>query len=207
MFIRGVVAALALMLSVSVTSAASILWFEYPNAGAVPGYNTYDLYLDMEGTWCCSAMFFELSRGAFYQDPWGDVTMYPPIAPLHSPAVVYDTYVMEGNRPDVSVIAGAGDVGGPAGLIFNESTLNVSWGVLGAQRTSGFFKIARITMTTDAAGTWRLATIGSDTPYTEFSGTVADIFPEPGSLVLFVMCAILMFQRSRKVSGVHVLSR
>ncbi len=187
---RGSVAALTLLLSASVSSAASILWLEFPNGGQVPGYNTYDLYLEVEGTWCCSAMLFELDQGSFYQDPFGDVTMYPPIAPLLSPAVVYDTYVMEGGQPDVSVLGGAGDVGGPAQVIFDASTLNVSWGVLGAQHTSGFFKIARISMTPGAVGTWSLATVGEGTPFTSFSGTVADIVPEPGSLALLTVAAM-----------------
>lgn len=196
MLVRGFVVALTLALSASLShAAASILWFEYPNGGVVPGYKTYDLYLNIDGTWCCSAMLFELSRGSFYQDPLGDVKIHAPYLPAISPTVAFDTYVAEGGHLDVGIIGGAGDVGGPAQLIFDEFTLNVSWGVLGGQRTSGFFKIARITMTTDAVGSWRLATIGADTPYTEFSGTVADIVPEPAAVSLLTVVGLLISAR------------
>ena len=199
MFVRGFVVALTLALSASLShAAASILWLEYPGGGAIPGHLTYDLYLDIDGTWCCSAMLFELSQGSFYQDPLGDVKIHAPFLPAISPTVAFDTYVAEGGYQDVGVIGGAGDVGGPPQLIFDETTLNVSWGVLGGQRSSGFFKIARITLTTNAVGTWRLATIGADTPYTEFSGTVADIVPEPGTFAAFASGGVVLACRRRR---------
>lgn len=167
--------------------AVGIEWVPVDNRGVIPGYDTYDLYIDTDGYWCCSALYFRLDQGSFYQDPFGLNTKLDPVFASFFPTVEFDTYVAEGDHLDLGVLGGALDVGGEPFLIFDEATLNLSWSSLDGLRSTGRFQILRVSITPDARGEWRMATIGGGIPKTTFTGTVEDIVPEPATIMLVLM--------------------
>lgn len=200
MLIRASVVALILACFSGVASAfVDIEWVPVDNHGLIPGYSTYDMYIDTDGTWCCSAMVFELSQGSFYQDPLGGITKPSPALISLVPTVEFDTYVAEGDYLDIIVLPGAGDVGGEPFLIFDETILNLSWAPPGGARSTGRFHLVRVSITSDAEGSWIMGTVGTGIPRIDFAGTVEDLVPEPGTFGLLAVPAVLIARRRMRV--------
>lgn len=203
---RSLIAALSVVLWVSTSASAAVTmqWVEVNNQGAVPGFRTMDLVIDMDGLWCCTAMLIELTQGSFYQDPNGLVTTPFPLLIDMFPTVEFDTYVAENDHTDVFVVGGAGDVGGAPELIFNDTVLNISWASPPPLRSEGVIKIARVTLSRNARGTWAFATIGQNTDFTtftgEFQGSVqTQLLPEPGSVAMLGLLATLGLRRRARL--------
>ena len=195
---KFIVSAMLVFVVASVSAAAvEIEWVPVDNRGVIPGYDTYDLYINTDGYWCCSALYFRLDQGSFYQDPFGQNTKLDPVFSAFFPTVEFDTYVAEGDHLDIGVLGGALDVGGEPFLIFDETTLNLSWSSTDGLRSTGRFQILRVSITPDAIGEWRMATIGSNFPNTMFSGTVGDIVPEPSTIMLLLTGAAFSSFRMR----------
>jgi len=201
---RCLIAVLSVVLLVSASAPAAVTmeWVEVNNQGAVPGFRTMDLVIDMDGLWCCTAMLVDLTQGSFYQDPAGLITTPFPSMLASNPTVEFDTYVAENDHLDVSVIGGAGDVGGQPQLTFSDTLLDISWSSPPPLRSSGVIKIARITLSNDAQGTWAFATVGQSTNFTSFTGTFngsveTQLLPEPGSVAVLGLSAVVVGLRRR----------
>ena len=199
MFIRGIVTALILTLCVSVSKAdITIEWVEVDNSSVLSGYRTFDLFANTDLGWCCNAMLFPLDTGNFYQHPLGNESVPLPFMVDLFPEIEFDTYLGAGGGP-VRTTLQAGDVGGDA-YQFDEVELDVSWAaqVIPVPLPSGRLHMARLTFSDDATGSWRLAISASEPDgLVEFSGTIADIIPEPASLALMASGAAVLLRRQR----------
>lgn len=142
------------------------------NASQLTGYVTQDLKVDTEDDWFGSAIVLELDEGSIYQDGFGsDVGPYSFYYSMY-PSVEYDSFMAVGESwPGV---AGAGGDAGGHVYQFDTQRLDASW----KSNTSieiGLTRIARITLSDDAAGRWHLAVFqaGDETRY-DFAGTIVD---------------------------------
>jgi PEP-CTERM motif len=190
----------------SVADAADIKWVEVDNSALLSGFRTFDLFIRTDEGWCCNAMLFELSKGTFFQDPFGDISAPNPAFFDLVPTLEFDTYLTE-NGMGVNILGSAGDVGGDV-LAFSTTELDVSWNTrLRPSQTTGWIQSARITISEDAEGTWDLLIAESNLPASGFSGTVQDIVPEPGTLWLMAGVVFGLCLRRRDASRVQQLVR
>lgn len=186
----------AIAFPVVAQAAMTVDWLEVDNQGTIPGYRTYDLVVHTEfATFSAAAMLFELTDGTFYQDLIGGTSILNPAFFSIFPTLEYDTYLMDDGEP-VNVLGGGGDVGGN-GLEFSMTELDVSWQAQAyPPQHQGPVRIARITMSADAAGTWDLFVLEFGLVSSgRFSGTVEDIVPEPGSLGLLALAGLVCWGR------------
>ena len=140
------------------------------NSSQLTGCVTRDLKVDTEVDWFGSAIVLELDEGSIYQDGSGsDVGPYSFYYSTY-PSVAYDTFMAVGESWP-GVLGAGGDAGGHD-YQFDTQRLDASW----KSNTSieiGLTRIARITLSDDAAGRWHLAVFqsGEETRY-DFSGTI-----------------------------------
>ncbi|MEZ6192069.1 MAG: hypothetical protein R3C45_12395 [Phycisphaerales bacterium] len=142
------------------------------NLSQLTGHVTQDLKVDTEDDWFGAAIVLELDEGSIYQDGFGNDTAPDPYFFSYYPSLEFDTY-MAGGSMGVGVLGPGGDAGGHDQQ-FDDERLDASWKSNGSNEI-GVTQIARITLSDDAAGRWRLAVFqsGDETRY-DFSGTITD---------------------------------
>ncbi len=120
-----------------------------------------------------------------------------PLVIASVPELEFDTYLSAGDS-SLRVLGAAGDVGGDA-FQFDEVELDIAWGAIPIPDPlpTGRQYLARLTFSDGATGTWNLAVAGNGSGFSVFSGTIADIVPEPGSLLLLTMGAAVCLKPTR----------
>lgn len=187
MALRAFISAMVVLVGVSLSPAAiSIEWVGVDNSSVLTGYKTFDLYATTDNGWCCNAMLFPLDTGTFYQHPIGGTSEPLPTFVALFPELEFDTYLGAGGDA-VRTTGQAGDVGGDV-YQFDETELDVSWAAqtIPVPLPTGRLHMARITFSNDATGSWVLAIAASEQSFAQFSGTIEDIVPEPGTLGMLV---------------------
>jgi len=210
MLTRSLAFVSALLLSTTLSTAAmSIEWVPVDNSSAMSGHTTVDLFITTDSGLCCAAMLMELDSGEFfyfdYVSPDGQFSLtaeqdqppqqsiidlgqtVPEIAPIE-----FTTYVTIAGE-QAGLLAG-GDVGGD-GLEFSEQEIDVAW--YSFDYPVGRAHAARITFTDGSTGSWALLTVeGAVVEGDEFSGTLADIVPEPASLTLLAIGSAALLRQN-----------
>ena len=210
MFHRVLVAALAISLSLSVARAdISIEWVPVDNTDALTGYTTVDLIVHTDTGLCCGALLVELQRGEIYYFTFGEPGSFPFVADKYRPPsqafidlsasipellpIAYTSYITINGEP-ISVVGGAGDVGGD-GLAFTDTEVDASW--FSFDYPVGAVHMARLTFSNDSVGAWGFATVGDGSELVEFYGSVGGLIPEPGTLVVFASGGVALSVRRR----------
>ncbi len=146
-----------------------------PVLGTLDGYVCQDLSVDTANDWTAGVLLIELTAGSIYQELEGIVPVeggakfyngwssqqplaaYIPVMPSSE----YDTYV-HGNGQSATFHGGGGDIGGDVQQ-FDSTEIDVTWsGPSWVKDDIGTSFIGRITLTSDAAGTWKLKVTQAD---------------------------------------------
>ena len=158
-----------LALALGQPALADLSWgFPHVDKGELlPGYITRDLVVTTDSEWFGAELLITLDTGSFYQHPYG--TVGPPEAGMISlfPELEFDTY-LTGGTPDSDpgglTCGGAVDLGGTPGVgncQFDESEIDVTWYRMQPSLV-GDLMVARLTLSSDASGSWKLRISNQD---------------------------------------------
>lgn len=236
--VLGMAGAVALAAAHTASASTGVTDFSFENVdNGMDGLVTTDLLVhgDPSDTMTSQQLFLELDEGHFWESEVGENG--PPNAAFFDsfPELEFDTYVAVGGRTsgEQDQLGSLSTDGGAVDLMTederdthssnllldsdvadggNDQLISINWfpstGVEIAGDPDGLF-IARITLSEDASGEWRLRS-GMDEPEEAFFvnqyGEDSDVFrvengaliPEPGSLALLGAGAGLMMLRRRK---------
>ncbi len=156
----------------------------------VAGYQANEIVWEGGADWTSSALVVDLTSGTAYQDAFGGDAPYTPALLVPFPSVEFDTYVGIVNGVGNGIAGGAGDLGGGP-LSLNANQISVSWFNTGTDDTAAV-RIGMITLSTDAAGTWKLLSGGVITEGTVEGGALV---PEPASLALLGLGGLAALRR------------
>ncbi len=164
---------LVLFSSVAATAQVDVSLDNVDNSSQLTGYVTQDLKVDTQGDWFGAALVLELESGTIYQDGFGNDVEPGSFLLAYYPSVAFDTYMTGGGQWGIGVLGAGGDAGG-YDQQFDAQRLDASW-KSNSTGEVGVTPIARITLSDDAAGRWRLVVFqsGDETRY-DFTGTIAD---------------------------------
>jgi len=166
-------ALIALAITPATWAQVNISLDNVDNSAQLTGYITQDLKVDTDNDWTSAAMVLELDEGTIYQDGFGNDVEPNPFLLTYYPSLEFDTYMTGGGTWGVGVLGSGGDAGGHT-QEFSTSRLDASWKSNGSTET-GITTIARITLSDDATGRWRLAAMQDDDEHRyDFSGTIVD---------------------------------
>jgi len=158
-----------LALALGQPALAHLTWgFSYVDKGdLLPGYITRDLVVTTDSEWWGAELLITLDNGSFYQHPYGGLG--PPESGVisHFPELEFDTYLTGGtpdDDPGGRTCCGAADLGGTPGLgycQFDESEIDVTWYRMQTPLV-GDLMVARLTLSSDASGSWKLRISNQD---------------------------------------------
>jgi len=189
--------------STNVASAEVLLSFQPVSGPGLPaGYVSQDMVVQTDTDWLGSQLLIELEQGSVFQQPVSQGgSDFPPNPAFFAvfPALEFDTFLTGGQNDPTStpagIAGGAVDLGGQAAARFGEDTtgIDVAWFTTTLDDI-GLLTTARITLSDDAAGTWKaLVAVQSGTGGTNhvFQGPIAagQMVPEPGTLALLALAA------------------
>ncbi|MEO1498724.1 MAG: PEP-CTERM sorting domain-containing protein [Planctomycetota bacterium] len=206
------------MASAAVTRYRVDSFVSEPDPGSSVGYRTNDLFIDFTGNLGGNQILLTLTEGTIFNAPpaqgGGDTAPLGVLATTF-PETGFDTFVGLGastaddpGYTATSIFGGAVDLGGDPETSFGPSVMNVTFApAVGETITDGTrFQIARITLSTDAQGTFVLlgSTLDGGLP-TIWSGWVIDgclnCVPEPaGGVLLAAAMAAAAGVRRRRVA-------
>ena len=163
---------LGLIATTSATAQIDVYIDNVDNSSQLTGYVTQDLSVDTVADWTCAAMCLELDEGSIYQDSAGNMVEPSYFAVLYFPTLAFDTY-LAGGTWGVGVLGAGGDAGGGT-YQFDHDRLDLTWKGNSSDEI-GLTRIARVTLSDDASGTWRLVAmqIDDDKLY-RYTGTIVD---------------------------------
>lgn len=131
---------------------------------ALEEFVTNNLVIDFNGQYTGSQILLELDRGSIYQDLLGSNS--PPSSGLVAmfPSVAFDTYLAMGSATSdgpfgaANLVGGAVNLGGESTISLETGRINAAWGPQGGADITDQtgFLTARITLSDDAEGSWRL---------------------------------------------------
>jgi hypothetical protein len=182
------------------------------NPIAEGAYMTNDVVVEATSDWLSAVMSIELTQGTIYQHGAGNnVPPNPLFFPIY-PGVQYDTYVTNGAGASVSLDA-AVDLGYAAtGVPLSDAdSYALSW-FTSATGDIGSLMLARVTLSSDAVGTWQInatANNGNDPAFawsvldgTEQYGEIANgvmlIIPEPATMALLAFGGVAALIRRKR---------
>lgn len=152
----------------------------YPGGTSIPAdtYVTNDIVLTTETDWLSAQLILEAdSAGDVFQHPQGSVISPNPFVFQYYPALAYDTYLSNGvvgeavntHLPPVDLF------GGKCSVVFDDQQLLNGWYTL-AQDETGELPLARITLSNEATGTWKLLVTAApeEGPVIVLEGTIVD---------------------------------
>ncbi len=143
------------------------------NTSQLTGFITQDLSVNTVNDWVSAAVALELDAGSIYQDAFGSIGEPNYFAVMAFPSLAFDTYLTGGGTWGIGVLGGGGDAGGIA-FQFDNQRLDVSW-KSNSSTEIGLTRIARITLSDDAQGRWRLAAMQAEDGYRyDITGTIVD---------------------------------
>lgn len=155
-------------------------------------YKTFDLVVTVGpgSDWASAELRGVLTQGSFFNHPVGGNNYPNSSLFLSFPALPYDTYITAPNNtlPSTQLSHPMDGSGSP---IFNPTLTSAAWADF-SNTGSGVFTIARLTMTSDAIGTFSGQVVESGaTTGVPFSFVV----PEPSVLGLGGMCTAFLVRR------------
>lgn len=164
----------------------------------IPGVVANTIQADGQGVdWLSASIKIDLFGGSVYNDPFFDSNLVQQNLWVFVPEVEFDTWFGIPGDVTNAIPGGGGDVGGGplnAGGTGNDA-VSVSW-FTSSVGFSGSERIANISLTDDAFGSWDLLMLFRGQQL-RFSGLVVDgvILPEPGTLVLLASCGLVLLRR------------
>ena len=130
--------------------------------GVVPDTVTNDLSIDFAGRYTASQLIIELEQGTIHQYPGGGIAPPPSFILDLIPELAFDTFVAhgapaaDGGSGTPGTAGGAVNLGGSPSAEFGDTRIDQHWyaapDTLPDDQTD--FLIARITLSSDARGTW-----------------------------------------------------
>jgi len=188
----------------SVAPAEVLLSFQPVSGPGLPvGYVSQDMLIQTDADWLGSQLLVELDQGSVFQQPvaqgGGDFPPNPAFFTAY-PALEFDTFLTGGQNdpahPPAGIAGGAVDLGGQPAARFGEDTtvVDVAWFTTTTDDI-GVLNAARVTLSDDAAGTWKALVAvksGSGGESLSFQGPIVggQMVPEPGSLGLLAFAAL-----------------
>ncbi len=139
--------------------------------------------------WTSAALVIDLTSGSVYQNVYGGDAAPNPALFAVFPELEFDTYVGIIGDGTAGIAGGAGDLGGGP-LSLNAPQISVSWFNTATDDT-GPVRIAMITLTDDARGTWSMLSGGVITQGT----LILPCIPEPTSLGLLGLGGLALLRR------------
>jgi len=204
--IKAIVVVMLVLCVASVSSATSVSISSGAAAPGPDGNTVNDIVVTpLSGQLGGQQLVVNLSAGSIYQDTFGGDT--PPNGALAAafPNIVNDTFVGMGglvaaDNPGTLVVGNSGLAEGTAAdaaAVFSGSNIDVTWAPGGGVVVSSAATVARVTLSNDAAGSWRLVSTESGEadltiPYSDglINGGVMSVVPEPASIALSLMCLV-----------------
>jgi hypothetical protein len=130
--------------------------FVVNTANTVPGVVANSLIVDGDGDdWNTAVLLIELTAGSVYNDPNFDSLQQQQSFWGLIPALEFDSWVGIPGDGTGSVIGGAGDLGDPGPAVIADQKVSVTWFNTDLNNTSTV-RIANMSLTSDAVGTWSL---------------------------------------------------
>ena len=163
---------LALTAATAASAQVGVSLTNVNNSAQLTGYVTQDVKADTVNDWTSAAIVLELDAGSIYQDGFGNDAEPNPAFFSYFPSLEFDTY-LAGGPMGVGILGAGGDAGGEA-YQFDNLGLDASWRS-NSPLDVGLTRIARVTLTDDASGTWRLAVMQADDETRhDFTGTIVN---------------------------------
>lgn len=212
---RNIVIALTLGLMATVASAGitgmEVVQVDNSSVAALAPYTTQDIKIDFTGQVTGFQLIINLTQGSIYQDAAGSAVAPTAMFVGFVPSLAYDTFVAFGGPTDdtkagaYALGGGAVDLGGAAGAVFTTAAINQAWNAApGVIVNSGEdFTIARISLSDDAQGSWKLlASAGGEiSKYESSDYQIVDgqliVVPEPATLSVLALGGLALIRRRR----------
>jgi len=147
------------------------------NSTVLTGYVTQDIVLHTQTDWLSAQLVVSLDcPGSVYQAPGGDVNPQSPnpaFFPI-APELEFDTYVGNGVPGEPVGTVSAVNLNPGASMKFDADGISIGWFSTGTDDT-GDLALARVTLTSDASGTWQFMASASPAggPVVVTGGTVS----------------------------------
>lgn len=158
-------------------------------------YKTFDLVVTVSpgSDWTSAELRGVLTQGSFFNHPVGGNNYPNPLLFPSAPALPYDTYITApNNTPPGAQLSHPIDASGSP--IFNPTLVSAAWADF-SNTGSGVFTIARLTMTTDAIGTFTGQVVEAGaTSGVPFSFVV----PEPSLLSIGALYSVVLARRRHR---------
>lgn len=182
--------------SLAVTDNSSVLG---------PGYVTNDILISTDTDWLQSQLLIELTSGNIYQTPsigqWFPQTAYWSMFP----ELEFDSFLTATGFDNPNLAGCAGNLDGDDQQ-FDTEEIDIAWFNVEKDDIGQNMLIARITLSTDAQGTWKFISWAHDPT---FSKNYPEVYgegmvnygylPEPATIVMLGVGAAVLLRRRRKV--------
>jgi PEP-CTERM motif len=192
---------LVIVTSVSGLQAAPSVSFENNVPNTIAGVVSNSILADGAGDdWATAVLRVDLSQGSVYNDPGFDSNAQQSVLWGLVPAVEFDTWVGIPGDSTGGIAGGAGDLGGGP-LTMQGSQVSVTW-FNTATTDTGPIRIANISLTDDAMGTWSYISGfngNAGATFLQGSGVIINgglsVIPEPASMALLGVASLAMLRR------------
>jgi len=170
---------------------------------SLDNYITNTIIFETENDWLSSQLIVTLYTGTIYQDSIGGIASPNPLLINSFPSLEFDTYVSNGILGDaVSAQGGAINLGGEIDMQFDELQLNVNWFSIDTTDV-GILELARITLSEDAIGIYKLWTTAvKDSIYEPPDVFIVEniisngiMIPEPSVIVLLCVDGLCILSK------------
>ena len=168
------------------------------NSAVLTGYVTQDMNLSTDSDWLSAQLLIVLDSGSVYHDTLfgGHFTTNPPTPDqiTFQPTLEFETYLTSGENVDTSIASisgGAVDLGGQITETFDETGIVIGWST-NATDDIGDLMLARITLSDDANGTWKVRVSNlNDGPILPLGPVVnGRLVPEPATIMVLAFGAL-----------------
>lgn len=197
-----------MVLTVLASSVPAKDWFEIQGIGSPAplgsGYVTTNIIMNPEtDDWAWAELLIELTAGSIYQTPTFGQRYPQPGLWSSIPELEYDSFLTNGRLEACSYNGHARDLGGDVEQ-FDTEEIDITWYDAADNNTGTGLLMARITLSSDAQGTWKLMSSFTLDMYhsvkvTMEGNVVNGIIPEPSSAILVTVGILVLLKNDRRL--------